>query len=156
MLNEKRKNSPPLSLFYKGQVRRGWYGFWIEKVGRGGPPRPLVATGVRKKLNRESRERPRKEDEEFEQKKTVVGRGMTISSGSHFVIPVPFVVKKQSNQTTESTKDTKMKISENFVISVPFVVKKITSSTATPIVFKILSPPAWRRNCRVTIVELCF
>jgi len=37
---------------------------------------------------------------------------------------MPFVVKKQSNQTTESTKDTKMKISENFVTSVPFVVKK--------------------------------
>jgi hypothetical protein len=34
--------------------------------------------------------------------------------------------------TTESIKDTKMKISENFVTSVPFVVKK-TSSTATPI-----------------------
>jgi hypothetical protein len=28
---------------------------------------------------------------------------------------MPFVVKKQSNQTTESTKDTKMKTSENFV-----------------------------------------
>jgi|GEM_PF-4023301 len=55
---------------------------------------------------------------------------------------MPFVVKKQSNQTTESTKDTKMKISENFVTSVPFVVKKRTSSTATLIMFKILSPTA--------------
>jgi hypothetical protein len=47
---------------------------------------------VRKKLNRELRERTRKEDEEFEQKKTVVGRGKAISSTSHIVIPVPFVV----------------------------------------------------------------
>jgi hypothetical protein len=44
--------------------------------------------------------------------------------------------------TTESIKDTKMKISENFVIPVPFVVKKRTSSTATSIMFKNLFPPA--------------
>jgi len=41
-------------------------------VGRGGSPRPLVATGVKKKLNRESREQTRKEDEDFEKN---VGRG---------------------------------------------------------------------------------
>jgi hypothetical protein len=39
--------------------------------------------------------------------------------------------------TTESTKGTKIKISENFVISVPFVVQKRTSSTATLITLKI-------------------
>ena len=34
-----------------------------------------LSTCVRKKLNREPRERTRKEDEEFEQKETVAGRG---------------------------------------------------------------------------------
>jgi hypothetical protein len=52
---------------------------------------------------------------------------------------MPFVVKKQSNQTTESTKDTKMKTSENFVTFVPFVVKKRTPSPATSIMLKSLS-----------------
>jgi hypothetical protein len=47
------------------EVRRGWYRYWIEKLGRGGPPRRLVATGVSKKSNRESREITPKEDEEF-------------------------------------------------------------------------------------------
>ena len=31
-----------------------------SEVGCGGPPRPLVATGMRKKLNREARERKMK------------------------------------------------------------------------------------------------
>jgi hypothetical protein len=96
-LTARQMDSPEVSGIHRRcatrEVRRGWYGFWIEKVGRGGSSRRLVATGVRKKLNRESRERTRKEDEEFKQKKTVVGRGKTISSGSHFVIPVPFMVK---------------------------------------------------------------
>ena len=34
-----------------------------------------ISTCVRKKLNREPRQRTRKEDEEFEQKETVLGRG---------------------------------------------------------------------------------
>jgi len=37
----------------------------LTRQGRGGSPHRIVATGVRKMLNRESRERTRKEDEDF-------------------------------------------------------------------------------------------
>jgi hypothetical protein len=36
-----------------------------SEVGRGGSPRRLFANGARKKLNRESRQSTRKEDEDF-------------------------------------------------------------------------------------------
>jgi hypothetical protein len=35
------------------------------------------------------------------------GRGKAISSGSHFVISVPFVVQKQSNQPQKAQKTQK-------------------------------------------------
>jgi hypothetical protein len=46
--------------------------------------RPLVATGARKKLNRESRQRTRKEDEDFEQKNAKERRGFGLRFGYEF------------------------------------------------------------------------
>ena len=101
-------------------------------------------------FNRESRERTRKEDEESKQKK---GRRRLVATGARKnsnrespILKARLSIILQEFLTTESTKGTKgtkMKTSgSHFVISVPFVVKKRTSSTVTPIVVKILFPPA--------------
>jgi hypothetical protein len=46
--------------------------------------RPLAATRARKKLNRESRQRTRKEDEDFEQKLAKERRGFGLRFGYEF------------------------------------------------------------------------
>ena len=62
---------------------------------------------MRKMLNRESRERTRKEDKEFEQNKTVVGRGKAILAGSNIVIPMPFVAKNNRIKPQKAQKTQK-------------------------------------------------
>jgi len=54
-----------------------------------------------------------------------------------FCYTCAFCGSKTIESTTESTKDTKMKISENFVISVPFVVKKEHLQSSLPWWLKI-------------------
>ena len=67
---------------------------------------------MRKKLNREPRERTRKEDEEFEQRKG--GRARRLAG-------LTFLPNGDVNRAGRG----KAISSENFVISVPFVVKNL-------------------------------
>ena len=57
----------------------------VTEVGTGGSPDPLFRRMVVR----------------------MGGRGKAISSGSHIVIPVPFVVQKQSNQPQKAQKTQK-------------------------------------------------
>ena len=91
-----------------------------------------------KRLNRESRERKTKNFNRRKGGRAWKGYFIRFT----YCDTCAICGSKTIESTTESTKDTKMKISENFVISVPFVVQKRTSSTATPMVVKILFLPA--------------